>query len=339
MTTPSTTPIDALLVVSFGGPEGPDDVVPFLENVTWGRAIGPERLAEVGAHYALFDGVSPINGQCRDLVAALESALAARGDDLPVYWGNRNWHPLLQDTVAQMATDGVERAVAFVTSAYSSFSSCRQYLDDITRARAAVGDRAPVIEKLRTFHDHPGFVDPFVDAVRAAFASLPEDRRDAAELVFTAHSIPGAMAAGCDYEEQLAVTAELVAGAVGRSGRWELVFQSRSGPPHVPWLDPDIGDHLETRARAGAAAMVMAPIGFVSDHMEVVYDLDTEARAIADALGLPVARAATPGTDPRFISMVLDLVDERRAGAVPVALGPAGPRQMPCPPGCCPPAS
>jgi len=334
---PENTPVDALVVVSFGGPEGPDDVIPFLENVTRGRNIPRDRLAAVGAHYDLFGGVSPLNEQCRELVAALEAALTARDDDLPVYWGNRNWHPMLVDTVTQMADDGIERAVAFVTSAYSSWSGCRQYLDDIERARALAGPNAPVIEKLRPFHDHPGFVDPFVDSVMAAIHQLPANRRAAAEIAFTAHSIPESMAAGCDYRTQLRTTADLILDRIDGPRTSHLVFQSRSGPPHVPWLEPDIGDHLRARSSAGAEAVVMVPIGFTSDHMEVVYDLDTEAAAIADELDLPVTRAATPGTDSRFVSMVLDLVDERRRATTAVALGPSGPRPMPCRDDCCPP--
>ncbi|MGI9600610.1 MAG: ferrochelatase [Acidimicrobiales bacterium] len=336
MTTSPERPIDALVVVSFGGPEGPEDVVPFLQNVTRGRNIPDHRLAQVGSHYQLFGGVSPLNAQCRQLVEALQTELTRRDDNTPVYWGNRNWDPMLEDTVGQMAADGVQRAAAFVTSAYSSWSGCRQYLDDIARARAAVGPTAPPIEKLRQYHDHPGFVEPFVDATRAALLELADSPRADAELLFTAHSIPTAMAEGCDYRSQLLVTADLISRALGDQRPWELVFQSRSGAPHVPWLEPDVGDRLRQKAEEGSRAVVVVPIGFTSDHMEVVYDLDTEARRVADEAGVAMARAATPGTDPRFVAMVLALLDEQRRGDQPVALGPAGPRPVPCRPDCCP---
>jgi ferrochelatase len=298
---------DALLLVSFGGPEHPDDVLPFLANVTRGRSVPPERLAEVAQHYQHFGGVSPINQQCRELLEALRA-----GSDMPVYWGNRNWHPMLADTVAQMRDDGVRHALAFVTSAYGGYSSCRQYLEDIAAARAAVGPDAPVIEKLRHFHDHPGFVEPHADAVRAARATLPAGD---VRLVFTAHSIPVSMAstAGPDgglYEKQLNETAALVASLGAPDLPWDLVWQSRSGPPHVPWLEPDVNDHLRALADKGVTGVVVSPIGFVSDHLEVIWDLDNEAADTARRLGMAYARAGTPGTDPRFVAMVRDLVRE-----------------------------
>ncbi|MEZ5247525.1 MAG: ferrochelatase [Acidimicrobiales bacterium] len=327
------TDFDAVLVVSFGGPEGPDDVVPFLRNVTRGRDIPDERLAVVGAHYAHFDGISPINEQCRRLVAALDEELRRSGDPLPVYWGNRNWHPYLAATVQQMADDGVTRALAIVTSAYSSHSGCRQYLDDIEKARAQVGASAPVIEKVRHYFDHPGFVEPFRDGVRTAIDRLGR----ATPLVFTAHSIPTAMAATSDYEAQLRATAELVASAAPESS-WTLAWQSRSGPPTVPWLEPDINDHLRDLAAHGTDAAVIVPIGFVSDHMEVVWDLDTEARATADELGIRIERAATPGTgpDPRFVAMWAELVAERLHASPRRALSALPERPNPCAEGCCP---
>jgi len=313
-----TMAYDAVVLVSFGGPERPEDVLPFLANVTRGRGVPPERLAEVAEHYRQFGGVSPINQQCRDLLAALRADFAAHGIDLPIYWGNRNWHPLLPDTVATMRDDGVRRALAFVTSAYGGHSSCRQYLDDIAAARAAVGPEAPVIDKLRQFWDHPGFVQPHVDAVRAALDTLDRARRTSTRLVFTAHSIPTSMAAtagpeGGRYEAQLRETARLVAAAAAPDLPYDLVWQSRSGPPHVPWLEPDVNDHLATLPESGVTSVVVSPIGFVSDHLEVVWDLDTEAAATAKRLGLDYVRAGTPGTDPRFVAMVRELVLERPA--------------------------
>lgn len=330
----AVTDLDAVVLVSFGGPEGPDDVVPFLENVTRGRGIPRERLVEVGAHYARFDGVSPINEQCRRLRSALEAELRAHGHDLPVYWGNRNWEPYLDDTVARMAADGVQRALAVVTSAYSSYSGCRQYLDDIERARRKAGERAPVIERIRHYFDHPGFVEPFRDAVAAALLEVGDP---AAPLVFTAHSIPLASAATCDYERQLRATAELVATAAPESS-WDLVWQSRSGPPSVPWLEPDVNDHLGALAAAGHHTAVIAPIGFVSDHMEVVWDLDNEAAATAAKVGMRIARAASPGTepDPRFVAMWRSLIQERLGDAPRVGLSALPARPIPCAPGCCP---
>ncbi|HET6213633.1 MAG TPA: ferrochelatase [Micromonosporaceae bacterium] len=308
---------DAFLLVSFGGPERPEDVHPFLANVTRGRGVPPARLAEVAQHYLSFGGVSPINEQCRQLLAALGTEFAGAGVDLPLYWGNRNWHPMLHETLLRMRNDGVRRAIAFVTSAYGSYSSCRQYLDDLATARAALGDAAPVIDKIRHFHDDPGFVEPHADAVRAALTTVDADR-----LVFTAHSIPVSMArsAGPDggrYEAQLRETARLVAAAAAPGLPWDLVWQSRSGPPHVPWLEPDVDDHLAELAAAGSTGVVVSPIGFISDHLEVVWDLDTEAAATAKRLGLGYARAATPGTDPRFVAMVRRLVQERLNGTSP----------------------
>ncbi len=340
---------DAFLLVSFGGPEGPDDVMPFLENVTRGRGIPPERLAAVAEHYYAFRGISPINQQCRDLLAAVRADFAANGLSLPLYWGNRNWSPYLADTVRAMAADGVRRAVAFVTSAYSSYSSCRQYLDDIERARAAVGPRAPVIDKIRRFYNHPGFIESFAANARAALVSLPADVRDDAHLVFTAHSIPVTMAdssgpsGGRRYVAELTEAARLIAERVGATRHaWTLAYQSRSGPPSQPWLEPDVRDHLAELAKSGTVAVAAIPVGFVSEHMEVVHDLDLEAAHTAGCLGLAFARAATPSAHPRFASMVTELVRERLAR--PGDPGPAGERAflgtmgMPsqeCPACCC----
>jgi ferrochelatase len=318
---------DAFLLLSFGGPERPEDVLPFLQNVTRGRRVPPQRLVEVAEHYQHFGGVSPINEQCRALLAAVRTEFAEHGLSLPQYWGNRNWHPMLADTMASMRDDGVRRAVAFVTSAYGSYSSCRQYLDDLAAARAAVGPRAPVVHKLRHYHDHPGFVAPLADGVRHALASLEPVPRERTRLVFTAHSIPEQMArtagpqgfrsgsqAAPDsglYQAQLAETAALVGQAAAPELPWDLVWQSRSGPAHVPWLEPDVNAHLEALAASGTEAVVVSPIGFTSDHLEVVWDLDTEAADTAKRVGLAYARAATPGADPRFVAMIRELVQER----------------------------
>ncbi|MCY4175335.1 MAG: ferrochelatase [Acidimicrobiaceae bacterium] len=331
-------PYDAVLLVSFGGPEGPDDVEPFLLNVTAGRGIPRERLAAVAEQYLHFGGVSPINEQCRRLRAALARKLADSGCDLPVYWGNRNWRPLLSDTVAQMAEAGHRRALAVVTSAYSSYSGCRQYREDIAAARAAVGESAPVIDKVRAYYDHPGFVLPFADAVAAARERLDEEFRSGACLVFTAHSIPEAMAAACDYQQQLAETARLVARGAGFDS-WTMAWQSRSGPPSVPWLEPDISDCLKQLSRErNAEAAVLAPIGFVTDHMEVMWDLDMVAASAAAESGMRLVRAATPGTEPdeRFVDMWAELIRERLAPGVPRrSLGRLGVRPDVCPEDCC----
>jgi ferrochelatase len=330
---------DALLFVSFGGPEGMEDVMPFLSNVLRGRNVPESRMREVAHHYELFGGVSPINEQNRRLIAALERELEANGPRLPVYWGNRNWHPMLADTLRQMRDDGIGNALAFVTSAYSSYSGCRQYREDVERAREAVGPDAPRVEKLRAFYNHPGFVGPNVENLRAALGRIPEERRAAARVAFTAHSIPSAMAAGCDYERQLLETCRLVAEGAG-AGDWRLVFQSRSGPPTQPWLAPDICDHLRALKDEGARDVVVAPVGFISDHMEVLYDLDTEARQLAEEIDINMVRAATVGTHPDFVRMIRALVLERIDACAPrLALGTHGPRADTCAPGCCPPGA
>jgi ferrochelatase len=327
---------DALLLVSFGGPEGPADVEPFLENVLRGRNVPKERLREVAAHYEHFGGVSPINGQCRALVAALREELERHGPRVPVYWGNRHWRPMLADTLRRMADDGVRRALAFATSAYASNPGCRQYLDDLARARVEVGERAPEVDKLRLYYNHPGFVEPLVERVAAAFDRLPPPRRPAARLVFTAHSIPCSLAATSDYEAQLRETASLVALQLGPP-RWSLAYQSRSGPPSQPWLEPDIVDHLRALAAEGAQDVVVAPIGFTSDHLEVLYDLDFAAKTRANELGLNMVRADTVGTHPRFVRMIRELVEERLSGTpVRLHLGARGPAPDVCPPDCCP---
>jgi protoporphyrin/coproporphyrin ferrochelatase len=330
---------DAFVLVSFGGPEGPADVIPFLQNVSAGRGVPQDRLEQVAEHYYRFGGVSPINQQCRELIAAIEKDFAARGVALPVYWGNRNWHPYLRDTLVTMAADGASRALAFVTSGYSSLSSCRQYLGDIEAARGHAGSSAPQVDKLRQYFNHPGYVGSFAAAAAAAAASLPAAHDDV-DLIFTAHSVPVAMAhasgpAGGAYQAQLAETARLVAEQLGWHRPWRLAYSSRSGPPSQPWLGPDINDLLAELAAAGSRAVVVVPIGFVSDHMEVRFDLDVEAAATAERLGLAYSRAATPGTDPRFVSMITDLVVERLDGTAPLSLGSFGPGPDVCPPGCC----
>jgi ferrochelatase len=331
---------DALLVVSFGGPEGPDDVMPFLENVLRGRNVPRERMLEVAEHYQQFGGVSPINEQNRQLIAALERELAAHGPRLPIYWGNRNWHPFLVEALEQMASDGVRRALAFVTSAYSSYSGCRQYREDIARAQQEVGgDAAKIpVDKLRVFFNHPGFIDPMVESTRAAIDRLPAERRADAHMLFTAHSIPRGMADNCRYEGQLAEACRLVADGAGiADNRWELVYQSRSGPPHQPWLEPDVCDRIAELHAAGALSdLVIVPIGFISDHLEVLYDLDHEARAVCDELGVRMERAATVGVHPRFVAMIRELIMERASAAEDrPAYGSLGPSHDVCPADCC----
>ncbi|MFO0615435.1 MAG: ferrochelatase [Polyangiaceae bacterium] len=322
---------DALLLLSFGGPEGPDDVMPFLENVTRGRGVPRERLLEVAEHYGHFGGKSPLNEQVRDLGRRLGAALDASGTRLPIYIGHRNWKPFLADTVAEMKAAGVTRALAFATSAFSSYSGCRQYLEDIDRARAAVGEGAPVIDKIRPFFDHPRWIE----AVSAHVSAALDEVGPGAHVVFTAHSVPLSMASGCDYAAQLAEAARLVALRVGAASS-SLAYQSRSGPPAVPWLEPDIRDELRALHAKGVREVVVAPLGFVSDHVEVLYDLDVEARATADELGLAMARASTASTHPAFISLVEELLAERARGAPRQALGVLPERPDPCANGCCP---
>ncbi|MEU3726525.1 ferrochelatase [Streptomyces sp. NPDC031705] len=354
-------PYDALLLLSFGGPEGPDDVVPFLENVTRGRGIPRERLKEVGQHYFGFGGVSPINAQNRELLDALRKDFAEHGLDLPVYWGNRNWAPYLTDVLRETVRDGRRRIAVLATSAYASYSGCRQYRENLADALAALAEEGlelPRVDKLRHYFNHPGFVEPMIDGVVASLAALPAEVRDGAHLAFTTHSIPTAAAdasgpveehteggEGGAYVRQHLDVARVIADAVavetGRAHPWKLVYQSRSGAPHVPWLEPDICDHLEALHADGAPAVVMVPIGFVSDHMEVLYDLDTEATAKAAELGLPAQRSATVGADPRFAAAVRELVLERAARergerAQECWVGSLGQSHDLCAVGCCP---
>ena len=326
------TDYDALLVVSFGGPEGMDDVIPFLENVLRGRNVPRERMLKVADHYELFGGVSPINQQNRNLIAALEKELATNGPLLPIYWGNRNWHPLLPDTLRQMTADGIRNALAFVTSAYSSYSSCRQYLQNIDDARAVAGPNAPGVEKLRAFYNHPLFIEANVDHIREALNQLHDS--SSAHLVFTAHSIPESMAENCDYAFQLAETGRLIAATLNIKN-WQLVYQSRSGSPTQPWLGPDVSEHLRELHAEGVTQVVVAPIGFVSDHMEVVYDLDFEASKIAEEIGINMVRARTAGTHPLFVKMIRELILERVDNGLPRFVGSHGPRSSVCAPDCC----
>lgn len=327
---------DAILVVSFGGPDGPDDVIPFLENVLRGRNVPRERMLEVAEHYHHFGGTSPINAQNRALIAALVNELNTHGPQLPVYWGNRNWHPQLAGTLAEMADDGIQHALAFFTSPYSSYSGCRQYRENIEAARAEVGSSAPLVSKLRAYFNHPGFVEPMIDRVTSAYEELDESQRERAPLIFTAHSIPGAMAATCEYENQLREACRLVADGAGKSG-WQVVFQSRSGPPAQPWLEPDICDVLREIGQQNAAKdVVVAPIGFISDHMEVVYDLDYEAAEVCRKGGINMIRAATVGTHPRFVGMIRELIVERVDESTQrSALGDLGSSHDECPVDCC----
>lgn len=310
-----------------------DDVMPFLENVLRGRNVPPERLRQVAKHYEMFGGVSPINGQNRKLLAAVIKELQANGPQLPVYWGNRNWHPLLADTLSEMAGDGIKHALAFVTAAYSSYSSCRQYLENIASARATAGPDAPEVEKLRAYYNHPRFIEANVENIRVAFSRIPESRRSNAQLVFTAHSIPQSMADNCRYETQLTETGTLVAAALAHNS-WRLVYQSRSGPPTQPWLGPDICAYLKQLKGSGAEDVVVAPIGFVSDHMEVIYDLDTEATQLCQEIGLNMVRASTVGAHATFVKMIRDLILERVRGNEARFLG-TPPFKDACDAGCC----
>ncbi|MGJ3239879.1 MAG: ferrochelatase [Anaerolineae bacterium] len=326
---------DAVLVMSFGGPDKPEDVVPFLENVTRGRGIPKERLEEVGEHYYQFGGKSPINDQNLALIEALEEELAAHGHDLPVYFGNRNWHPLITDTLQQMKDDGVKRAVAFFTSGFSCYSGCRQYRENIIEAQQIVGEGAPAVDKLRVFYNHPGFIYPMVEHVKQALSQWEESERENVHVIFTAHSIPMGQARNSAYEDQLQDAAQLIAGFVGIEN-YTLVYQSRSGPPQVPWLEPDIVDYMHEIKEQGINNVVIAPIGFISDHMEVLFDLDTEALQAAEELNMKMTRAATVGTAKPFVTMIRELIEERMsADPDRKALGERGPNHDICPIDCC----
>jgi ferrochelatase len=328
---------DAILIVSFGGPESTEEVIPFLENVLRGRNVPPERMLAVAEHYYHFGGRSPINQQIRELIAALEKDLAQHGPNLPVYWGNRNWHPRLAETLQKMKQDGVRRALAFVTSAYSSYSGCRQYREDIARAQNEVGAGAPEIDKLRAFFNHPKFIEATEDRVGDALREVPANAWQNVQIVYLAHSIPLAMAETSDYVRQLEEVRKIVSARLGIAND-ALVYQSRSGAPGQPWLEPDILDYLrQVKARNSASAVVLAPIGFISDHMEVLYDLDVEARQLCNSLALPMVRSKTVGVHPKFIGMIRELIVERMTpGVERRALGSLGPRRDVCEEGCCP---
>ena len=339
MSLPVPEKYDAFLLVSFGGPEGEADVLPFLENVLRGRNVPRERMLAVAEHYYHFGGVSPINAQNRALIAALKQEFAATGINLPIYWGNRNWQPLLEDTLRQMQQDGIQRAITLVTSAFSSYSGCRQYRENISAAQTTIGEGAPAIDKLRTFFNHPGFIEPMIERTAEALAQVPSENRSAAHLLFTAHSIPSSMAENCRYQTHFREASRLVAEALGHRN-WQLSYQSRSGSPSQPWLEPDIGDALQQIAKQSPATsrdVVVVPIGFISDHMEVMFDLDYEAQAKASELGLRLIRAGTVGTHPRFIRMIRELVQERLSPEPQrLALGNLGPSHDVCPVECCP---
>ncbi|MEZ4489777.1 MAG: ferrochelatase [Cyanobacteriota/Melainabacteria group bacterium] len=332
------TKYDALLVVSFGGPEGMDDVIPFLENVLRGRNVPKERMMAVAKHYEQFGGISPINQQVRDLIKELEKALDEKGPALPIYWGNRNWHPMLADTLKQMRKDGIKNALYFVTAAYGSYSSCRQYRENVEEALATSGGDSDLnLQKLRIFFNHPGFIETNTIHLKESLAKFQEESRQDVAVLFSAHSIPTGMAERCHYEEQLNETARLVASKAGHE-RFEVVYQSRSGPPTQPWLEPDILDRMKALHEEGVNQVVVLPIGFISDHMEVVYDLDTEARALAQELGMDFVRAATVSTHPVFIEMIRELICEQVEGLSPRFEGSLGLLENQCDPECCKPA-
>jgi ferrochelatase len=332
------TQYDAILIVGFGGPERREDVLPFLENVTRGRNIPRERLLGVAEHYYHFGGKSPINDQVRELIAALRPMLQQRGITLPIAWGNRNWHPFLADAMHELSSAGAQRVLALVLAAYSSYSSCRQYREDIEGARAAVGDRAPVVDKIRVFFNHPGFIEANADHLREALEKIPSDRRSRAHVAFTAHSIPLSMAQTSRYAEQLKEAGRLVCERLEiPESRWALAYQSRSGRPSDPWLEPDICDHLRTLSANGVSDVALLPIGFLSDHLEVLYDLDVEAREKSRELGLNFVRAATVGTHPQFVKALAELIEERiNPSSGRSALGSLGASHDVCPTDCCP---
>ncbi len=328
-------PFDCILVVSFGGPEGPEDVMPFLENVLRGKNVPRERMLEVAEHYNGFGGVSPINEQNRTLIDALRKELDRNGVDLPIYFGNRNWHPLLPDTLKQMKADGKKRAIAYFTSMFSCYSGCRQYRENIADAQKAVGEGAPLVQKVRMGFNHPSFIEAQVDLIGKALAELDQSTRSATRIVFTAHSIPMSMAENSRYEEQLLSAAGVIADELQHT-TWKLVFQSRSGPPHQPWLEPDVCDHIREAAQEGVKHVVVVPLGFISDHMEVLYDLDTEAKDACAEHGIGFTRVPTTGVHPSFVRMIRELIEERISGSTErPSCGSYGPSHDVCPVDCC----
>lgn len=330
-------PYDAILVLSFGGPEKREDVIPFLENVLRGKPVPRQRLLEVAEHYYHFDGISPINDQCRKLIAALRAELDTHEIPLPIYWGNRNWNPLLTDTLVQMKRDGIQRVLTYVTSGFSSYSGCRQYRENIAAALEHPDAAGIQVDKLRVFYNHPDFIEVLSEHVGSALARFTPESRDSLRLIFTAHSIPMSMADSSDYVKQLKETCRLVAESLHLpETQWSLVYQSRSGRPEDPWLAPDICEFLATLQAAGTLNVVISPIGFLSDHMEVLYDLDDEARRFCDEQGLRMVRASTPGCHPRFIRMIRKLIEERLHGRSKECSGLFGPNHDVCPIDCCP---
>jgi ferrochelatase len=326
---------DALILISFGGPEGHDDVMPYLENVLRGKNVPRERMLEVAEHYYHFDGVSPINQQNRDLIDAIKVELKEHDIDLPVYWGNRNWHPMIPDALREMKNDGVKKALAFFTNGYSCYSGCRQYRENIADAQAAIGEGAPEVHKTRMFFNHPSYIAASVDRVQTAFNEIPEERRSETKFIFTAHSIPNSMADFCKYSTQLTESCKLIMEQVGEYN-WELVYQSRSGPPQQPWLEPDVCDRIkELKENDGVTDIVMHPVGFVSDHMEVLYDLDTEAKDLCQELGINMVRSLSVGIHPKFVTMIRELIQERIAGTEKLAIGSMPPNWDVCPQDCC----
>lgn len=301
-----TNTFDALLVFSFGGPEKREDVIPFLEGIVGNRAPRA-RIEAIAEHYYLFGGRSFINEQNRALIAALETNFSAHGPELPIYFGNRHWHPFVKDTVRQMLADGIRHAVVFITAAYNAYVSYQLYLDELARVQAEIGAEGIQFTPLPVFFDRPGFIEPNIEHMRDALAKLPADAHNV-HIAFTAHSIPTEMAEGSPYVAQLMHVAQKIAAAVGND-HWQLVYQSRSGNPRQPWLKPDIGDHLESLAAQGVKNVVIAPIGFISDHIEVAYDLNTKARAKADSLGITMTLAKTVGTHPAFVAMIREMIN------------------------------
>ncbi len=328
---------DAILVLSFGGPEKPADVIPFLENVLRGKPVPRERMLEVAEHYYHFGGVSPINQQCRELIAALRTELEANGISLPIYWGNRNWDPMLTDTLVQMKQDGIKRAITYVTSGFSCYSGCRQYRENIAEALKHPDAAGLQVDKLRVFYNHPDFVDVLTEVVGNAIDQFPQEQRSSVRVAFTAHSIPMSMARTSDYEKQLKESCRLVAEKLSIDPeQWDLVYQSRSGRPEDPWLEPDILDHLRNLKNQGVNKVVLSPIGFLSDHMEVMYDLDDEARRLCDSEEIQMVRAKTPGNHPQFITMIRKLLQERLHGGTRECVGQFAANHDVCPIDCCP---
>ena len=326
---------DALLVVSFGGPEGMDDVIPFLDNVLKGRNVPEERKLEVAHHYRNFGGVSPINEQNRLLIKCLSEELAKHSIRIPIYWGNRNWHPFLADAIRKMRDDGIKNGLAFITSAFSSYSGCRQYRENICEARELIGKDSPTIDKLRVYYNHPGFIHANCDRIREAMSKVPVTLRDDFHLAFTAHSLPQGMAARCKYVQQLEEVCSLITGELNWKN-WKLVYQSRSGPPSQHWLEPDICDHIQQCKKEGIKSILIVPIGFVSDHMEILFDLDTEARDLCKELDIHMELAKTVGSHPFFIAMIRELIQERlHEDCEKRFLGNGGPQPDRCAQNCC----